>query len=54
MKFLTKRTNDAMLFPRPADGEQVQISPPGLAWLPAEGACDYRVEIRNTAFDHIP
>lgn len=48
MKFSTERTNDAMLFPRPADGEEVQISPPGLTWLPAEGASDYRVEIRNS------
>ncbi|HIE27466.1 TPA: DUF4962 domain-containing protein, partial [Candidatus Poribacteria bacterium] len=49
MKFLTERINDAMLFPRPGDGEVVQISPPGLAWLPAEGAANYRVEIRNDA-----
>jgi len=37
-----------MLFPRPADGMVVHISPPGLAWLPAEGAFGYRVEIRNS------
>jgi len=47
MKFLTERTNDTMLFPRPADGAEVQISPPGLAWLPADGASGYCVEIRN-------
>ncbi|MFQ6042477.1 MAG: DUF4962 domain-containing protein, partial [Candidatus Poribacteria bacterium] len=47
MKFLTERINDAMLFPRPGDGEAVQISPPGLAWLPAEGAANYCVEIHN-------
>jgi len=48
MKFLTDRINDAMLFARPADGAVVQISPPGLTWLPAEGASSYRVEIRNS------
>ena len=47
MKFFAERINDAMLFPRPGDGAVVQISPPGLAWLPAEGASSYRVEIRN-------
>jgi hypothetical protein len=36
-----------MLFPRPADGAVVEISPPGLAWLPAEGAAGYRVEVRK-------
>ena len=49
IKFLTERTNDAMLFPRPGAGEVVQISPPGLAWLPAEGASNYRVEIQNSS-----
>jgi len=48
MRFLTERINDSMLFPRPDDGAVVQISPPGLAWLPAEGTSGYRVEIRNS------
>ena len=33
MKFLTEKTRDSMLFPRPIDGTVVKISPPGLAWL---------------------
>lgn len=49
MKFLTNRNNDTMLFPRPVDGAVVQISPPGLTWLPAEDASGYRVEIRNSS-----
>ena len=47
MKFLTDKTRDSMLFPRPLDGVTVQITPPGLAWLPAEDASGYRVEIRK-------
>ncbi len=47
MRFLTERDRDQMLFPRPADGSAVDISPPGLAWLPAKGAGGYRVEIRD-------
>jgi len=47
MKFLTEKTKDGMLFPTPIDGSVVNISPPGLAWLPAEGAAGYRVEIYN-------
>ena len=47
MVFLTEKSRDAMLFPRPLDGATVQISPPGLTWLPAEGADGYRVEIRR-------
>ncbi len=47
MVFLTEKTRDSMLFPRPLDGATVQITPPGLTWLPAEGAADYRVEIRG-------
>jgi len=47
MKFLNERTNDSMLFPRPEDGAVVQISPPGMTWLPAEDASGYRVEVRN-------
>jgi len=48
MRFLTERTEDAMLFPRPEDGAVVGISPPGLTWLPAKGASGYRVEIRES------
>jgi len=47
MTFATERTHNAILFPCPADGATVEISPPGLAWLPAEGASGYRVEIRE-------
>jgi len=47
MRFLTEKSKDGMLFPRPDDGVLVRITPPGLAWLPAEGASGYRVEIRN-------
>ena len=45
MAFLTERTEDAMLFPRPEDGAVVGISPPGLTWLPAADALGYQVEI---------
>lgn len=48
MKFLAERNRDSMLFPRPADGMLIQISPPGLAWLPADEASGYRVEIKNS------
>ena len=51
MRFLTERERDQMLFPRPADGAVVDISPPGLAWLPAQGAGGYRVEIRDSGGD---
>ena len=47
MRFLTEKARDAMLFLRPLDGMVVRISPPGLAWLPAEGASGYRVEIQS-------
>jgi len=43
--FLTQKTSDRMLFPRPHDGAEVKISPVGLAWLPCPGAVGYRVEI---------
>ena len=39
----------AKLFPQPPDGSAVEISPPGLAWLPMKGATRYRVEIRDGA-----
>ena len=47
MKFLTERTKDGMLFPRPTDNTIIRISPPGLSCLPAEGAFGYRVEIQD-------
>lgn len=43
--FLTQKTSDQMLFPRPQDGAELQISPVGLAWLPCPQAASYRVEI---------
>jgi len=51
MEFLKEKSRDSMLFPRPGDDQVVQISPPGLAWLPAEGAGGYRVEIRKAGGD---
>ena len=47
MDFLTEKSSDRMLFPRPLDGIDVNITPPGLAWLPAEGAADYRVVVHK-------
>jgi len=47
MTFLTEKSSDRMLFPRPLDGLDVHITPPGLAWLPAEGAANYRVEVHT-------
>ena len=44
-EFLTKRSSGRMLFPRPANGAELPISPVGLAWLPCPAAADYRVEI---------
>ncbi len=43
--FLTRKTSDQMLFPRPQDGAELRISPVGLAWLPCPQAASYRVEI---------
>lgn len=43
--FLTTKTADGMLFPRPEDGAEVDISPVGLAWLPCPAAASYRVDI---------
>jgi len=45
--FKTQRTSARMLFPRPADGAELAISPVGLAWLPCPGSAGYRVEIRD-------
>jgi hypothetical protein len=45
MRFLKEKSGDSMLFPRPEDGREVRISPPGFTWLPAEGAFGYRVEV---------
>ncbi len=47
MRFMTERTDNAILFPCPADGATVEVTPPGLAWLPAAGASGYRVEVRD-------
>ena len=43
--FPKEKTSDRMLFPRPHDGAEVEISPVGLAWLPCPSAGAYRVEI---------
>jgi hypothetical protein len=44
-EFLKKRSSGRMLFPRPADGTELSISPVGLTWLPCPAAADYRVDI---------
>ncbi|MHC4324259.1 MAG: DUF4962 domain-containing protein, partial [Planctomycetota bacterium] len=44
-EFLTKRSSGRMLFPRPANGAELPISPVGLAWLPCPAAENYRVDI---------
>lgn len=52
MTSLTEKASDPMLFPRPADGAVVEISPPGLAarggrgWVP-RGDPVYEQEIGN-------
>ncbi len=43
--FLSRRTSDRMLFPRPQNRAMCDISPPGLAWLPCPDAANYRVFI---------
>jgi len=43
--FLKTKTSDGMLFPRPQDGQECDLSPVGLAWLPCPGAASYRVDI---------
>ena len=47
--FLTEKVSDHMLFARPQNGAQLDISPVGLAWLPCPNAKQYRVEIRNAS-----
>ena len=44
-----KESRAGLVLPRPIDGAVVEISPPGLTWLPIEGASHYRVEICNTS-----
>ncbi len=65
-EFLRAKSSGRMLFPRPAHGAELPISPVGLAWLPCPAAADYRVDIftgngdrvysRNTGKDpvHLP
>ena len=43
---LATRRRNAALVPTPPDGATVDISPPGLAWSPVDGARSYGVEIR--------
>jgi hypothetical protein len=47
--FLKSKSSDRMLFPRPADGAALAISPVGLAWLPCPQSAQYRVEIFDKA-----
>ncbi|MHC4434908.1 MAG: DUF4962 domain-containing protein, partial [Planctomycetota bacterium] len=44
-EFLKEKSSYRMLFPRPAGGTELSISPVGLAWLPCPAAADYRVDI---------
>jgi hypothetical protein len=44
-EFPKQRSSDRMLYPRPRDGAQVNITPVGLAWIPFPDAAGYRVEI---------
>jgi len=43
-KFLKERA-EKMLFPFPAEGESVDVSPPGFSWLPVIGASNYHLVI---------
>jgi hypothetical protein len=43
--FSRDRPRGNMAIPRPVDGENVAINPPGFVWNPAEGASSYRIEI---------
>ena len=45
VEFLKEKSRDSMLFPRAVDSISVNITLPQLAWLPAENASAYRVEI---------
>ncbi len=51
--FLKTKTSDGMLFPRPRDGEESDLSPVGLAWLPCPGAASYRVDIFDEGGDRV-
>ena len=41
------RTENAVLFPAPEDGERLEITPPPMYWLQVEGASEYRVVVEN-------
>ena len=43
------RTEQAVLFPEPEDGDVLDMTPPPLYWLQVEGVSDYRVVIENEA-----
>ena len=51
--FLTAKTSDRMLFPRPTYGAELAISPVGLAWLPCPGTVGYRVEIFDAGGERV-
>ncbi|RPI26664.1 MAG: DUF4962 domain-containing protein [Acidobacteria bacterium] len=46
-QFLKAKTEDQMLFPGPADGASLSVTPAGLAWLPCPDSAGYRVEIHR-------
>lgn len=52
-KFLLTQSSSRMLFPRPADGAEMPISPVGLAWLPCPSTVDYRVEISDAGGNQV-
>jgi hypothetical protein len=43
-----RHSRNASLIPQPDDGAVVEISPPGLVWLPLERAASYRIELRSS------
>ena len=43
-----QRTGPSDLFPCPADGEVVEVTPPSFNWLAAPGAAGYRVLVDSS------
>ncbi|MDP2684521.1 MAG: DUF4962 domain-containing protein [bacterium] len=52
MKFIKKRS-DKMLFPFPENGQVIDITPPGLSWMPATKAKNYKVVILTSEHEII-
>jgi len=53
MQFPQEKKSPKILFPHPANGAIVTISPPHFAWLPTPGAQGYRLEVSNSQGDLI-